>query len=322
MSKRVLHTVVRLFASLALVGLLVWKADLHFEAVPRELAGADKGLVLIALAAFPLLLFLKSVRWGILIAAAGHGYTRRAAFRSYCAAFAVGVLTPGRLGEMAKAFYLRAETDIDLPQAFRTVIGDRIYDLLFLMSFGTVAFFSIFRAMPAVQAAPLLLAIWVIMGLAVFAFLNVSRRVGFERGSAVRAKRYIEALAEDFTGPVLARCWLLTIMAYFVYFGACFLLMRALDIAIPFATASFVIAGMSLILLLPISIAGIGPREATLVYMLGHYGISADKALSFSILQCFSFFVWGGLIGAVAMAMSPVPLKTLRQTPPSLSDKE
>ena len=56
----------------------------------------------------------------------------------------MGVITPGRVGELAKVCYLKAELCAGLSVSLRTVISDRIYDLLFLFCFGITSLINLF----------------------------------------------------------------------------------------------------------------------------------------------------------------------------------
>ena len=65
--------------------------------------------------------------------------------------------------------------------------------------------------------------------------------------------------------------------------------------------------------LLPISISGLGTREAAIVAYLGTIGVPAEAALGFSLLVFVTFYVGGGLMGAAAWWVKPVPLKQMRE---------
>ncbi len=73
----------------------------------------------------------------------------------------------------------------------------------------------------------------------------------------------------------------------------------------------------SLVTLLPVSISGLGTREAAIIAYLGAQGVTSEGALGFSLLVFFTFYIAGGIIGAAAWWVKPVPLgiKTLRGKP-------
>jgi len=91
-----------------------------------------------------------------------------------------------------------------------------------------------------------------------------------------------------------------------------YLLALALGLPIKFVPVSYAIALGSLVTLLPISISGLGTREATIIAYLSTLGISAEAALGFSLLVFATFYLGGGLMGAAAWWLKPVPLTRLR----------
>ncbi len=73
-------------------------------------------------------------------------------------------------------------------------------------------------------------------------------------------------------------------------------LARGLAIDLPMTAWVLVYAGMALLLLLPISIAGIGLREGGYVGLLAIFGIAATPALSLSLVL-FAYMLFGALLG-------------------------
>lgn len=62
-----------------------------------------------------------------------------------------------------------------------------------------------------------------------------------------------------------------------------YLLARELGIEVSYFDWCWIYGLLSIVLLLPISIAGIGIREGTLISILGLFGVSIEKAMAFSI---------------------------------------
>ena len=74
---------------------------------------------------------------------------------------------------------------------------------------------------------------------------------------------------------------------------------RALRIAAPAVDLGWVRAALDLVLILPISIAGLGVRDASVVAMLSHLGVPSAAALAFSFLllaRTLSVALLGGLV--------------------------
>jgi len=80
-----------------------------------------------------------------------------------------------------------------------------------------------------------------------------------------------------------------------VYF---FSIARAVDIQLPFFVIGWISTFVTIVQMIPISIAGLGIREASYAVLLNDYGISPEQAISFS-LTIFVVFVIVGLLGGV-----------------------
>ena len=77
-----------------------------------------------------------------------------------------------------------------------------------------------------------------------------------------------------------------------------FSLARAVDIQLPFFVIGWISTFVTIIQMIPISIAGLGIREASYAVLLSNYGISPEQAISFSI-TIFAVSVIVGLLGGL-----------------------
>lgn len=111
--------------------------------------------------------------------------------------------------------------------------------------------------------------------------------------------------------PVLLAAIGLTVAAYGIFFVQCYLLALALNLSLNFTTVVYAVALGSLVTLLPLSISGLGTREATIVYYLGLQGISSSAALGFSLTLFIVFYVGGSLFGMIAWWLEPIPMDGL-----------
>jgi len=266
---------------------------------------------------------LKAFRWRWLLRAQQTQYGIWAATLSYFGSIFIGLLTPGRLGEFVKAMHVNQDCDVPMGQAFSSVLADRLFDLYALLLVGGMALLSL-TAWRHINSVLGLILLTLILTLPMVAFLhngvfNRIQRLGSHLG---RLGQWLSAsqswLLELRAGlRQLSLPWLLagmglTVLAYGIFFGQCYLLALALRLKVSFAQVSFAVALGSLVTLLPISISGLGTREAAIVTYLGTVGVPAEMALSFSLLVFFTFYVAGGLMGAVAWWVKPVPLGQIR----------
>ncbi len=59
----------------------------------------------------------------------------------------------------------------------------------------------------------------------------------------------------------------------------------------------------------PISISGLGTRDVTLIYLFSLIDLTSEIAVSYAFLVFITFYVCGGLMGAVAWWMKPLKIK-------------
>jgi glycosyltransferase 2 family protein len=91
------------------------------------------------------------------------------------------------------------------------------------------------------------------------------------------------------------------------------MLARAIDVHLSFATAAVVLALVTVVTLIPISIGGFGVREGSYVVLLGGASIAATEATLISVLSVATLFL-ASLPGAfmlvrhgLAPALEPAP---------------
>jgi hypothetical protein len=303
----------------ALLILLLSRVD--FEKFAQVIAGADLIFIALALVLNLLLIFIKTLRWQVLLAAQGIAYGLREAYLAYFGSLYVGILTPGRLGEFVKAVHVSRDCDVSIGRAFSSVLADRLFDLYALLVVGAAAL-----ARGFIREAPLIVALAFVALTAPLLFLLHPRLFGWMRGIGLKfgglgRKLFDEEgwLMEMRAGlrqldlPALIRSVTMTALVYGVYFGQCYLLAMALKLPADFLSTTYAVALGSLITLVPISISGLGTREAILIAYLATVSVPSEMALGFSLLVFVNFYVGGGVIGALAWWIKPVkwnPQKT------------
>lgn len=299
---------------LILLGFLLQQLDIHY--LIDTLKQAQLRTILIATILLILLIAIKTVRWQAILDALHLSLPWREAYLAYFASIFIGFLTPGRLGEFGRAFYVHDEGSSQSGMAISSVLADRLFDLYTLLLVGGAAIFSIGTA----QYRLWMVLFFLLTLLPLVLFLN-DRTFNWLQNAAGRLGRYGRRLFDadgwlvgirhgllKMGTKAIGICIVLTIAAYAVYFTQCFLLSKSLALDVNFSVIMFSVALGSLITLLPFSISGLGTREATIVAYLSTVGVAAEKALSFSFLVFVTFYVVGGLVGAMAWLLHPIQL--------------
>jgi uncharacterized protein (TIRG00374 family) len=316
---------------LGLLLLVVLLARLELDLVWNAIQGADMGLVAVSVLAVMPLILIKTIRWRGILRAQDVQFPTWPAFLSYFGSLFVGFLTPGRLGEFVKALHVSRDCGVSTAQAFSGVLVDRLFDLYALLAVGSAALLSL-AAADLGNSLLVVVGVLFLFTVPVLLFLDerafgmmqalgqrmgrLGRRVFREEGWLWEMRNGIRRLK---LGGLAAGA-VLTALAYTLYFGQCYLLALALALPVGFVRISFAVALGSLVTLLPISISGLGTREAAIIAYLGTVGVAEESALTFSLLVFVTFYIAGGLMGAVAWWVKPVEIPHLLQRGSAASD--
>ena len=299
---------------LVLLGVLLVRFDTR--RLLHAISTADGSFILIAMIGMVPLIAIKTVRWQAVLRAQQVYFPFLPAFSAYFGSLFIGYLTPGRLGEFVKAAHVSRQDRVSFGQAFSTVLADRLFDLYALLLVGGAALANMTTGNLFVAVAgPALL-----LTLGLIAFLNrstfgwfrgVASRFGSAAGRLSTLGRWVSDTRDGLRQ--LTPGWLLlaiglTALAYLLFYGQCYLLALALSLPIDIIRISMAVALGSLVTLIPISISGLGTREAVIVAYLGNAGVAPEAALGFSFLVFATFYIAGGLMGAIAWWLHPVPL--------------
>ena len=256
---------------------------------------------------------LRARRWQRLLARQNIRCPFRSALIFYFAAIYIGLVTPGRLGELAKGVFLKQNGMADISQSLPSVVFDRLLDLycLALLAIMAVAHLGLL-AIPFWMTVLMVLA----CGIAPWWFLNwaksdnglvrwVGSALGRFDGRWEKAWALFLEGSRSLISPHLLKALLLTISSYTVYFGQVYLLARMIGLPVTWIDTVMVVAFGVLIGFVPITIAGLGTREAVLIYLFGRLGVPAASTLSFAFLYNIVYIACIGAISAMFWLMLP-----------------
>ncbi|MCY4464843.1 MAG: lysylphosphatidylglycerol synthase transmembrane domain-containing protein [Chloroflexi bacterium] len=316
-SRRQLFIIASLFVSVA--SLLLILRDVPMSEVLAAMRGADARYLLAAVfIASPLALFSRGLRWWGLL-------SRRLPLNQ--AAHMVNIMflgnqLPLRLGEVARGM-LAARAGVPLVTSATSIVVERLIDTLVVVLLIALSLSQLPDAPPEVSESAALAGIAALAGFLLLLGLAAAprfaeRTLGRIRTALPLLKRLplesafaylldglqpltdLRSLLNSLFWTALA--WAFSLLHYF-------LLHQALGIS-PDSLYGFPL-GVSLAALslaLPVSIAGLGPFEASIVLSGSLVGVSALESLSLGFLlhglTVFSYAMWGS-IGLLALGVSP-----------------
>jgi uncharacterized protein (TIRG00374 family) len=273
-------------------------------------------LFLASLLAFPFLL-AKAYRWNYLKKRQNISYGLKDSFLMYGTGMCLGILTPGRLGELSKIIYLKND-HYSIGKSSVSVILDRISDLLFLLIFsylGMFFFFSFFQDFILLLSSILIFGLFLLIIFLQTNLIQVSLKKIF--GFIVPAK-YQKSWKLNFQDFIIDLkiykskdylfIFLITVFSWLIYYLQMFFLAKSININnISFLYLSITVAIAGLLTLLPISVLGLGTRDAILILFFSVFLISNETTVSFSMLILL-MSILTALIGLVCWLIKPIQI--------------
>jgi len=248
-------------------------------------------------------IIVRACRWQILLSALGMGIPlARLTVLYFVGTFFSNFLPTGIGGDVVRVYELSRQSKRPI-ESVGTVLLDRATGLLVLFLIALMALlFSYQLIAPNIAAAILILCLgsWAGLGLAL-------KRDWLERWGLLRIMDKIKQVRELYEsvhacGPkAIGGALAISLVFNVLLITVNYLIALSLGVEIPLWYFLLFIPLISLLLILPISLSGLGVREGGYVYLFAQAGIPAPLALAMSLLF-YALNVASGLIGGVLYA--------------------
>jgi hypothetical protein len=296
--------------SALVVAFLLSRVDVG--SIRDSIAQANVRLVILAFAVLIVGLVVNAFRWQLFLRPLGLALPVTGLIRlTFVGTFFNAFLPTGFGGDAYKSFTLRGEvTSMSSPLA--AVFLDRLAGLAglaILALAGSLARFgSGDRGRVTVAASILSFGVLVLSGLALRLSPGQGDNDETTRGIRARVRTFTRALATAGREPRTVR-WGTTvgIVSALLLVAVNALLAASLGISLPFAAFAGIVLIATLMTIVPVSINGLGFREAAYVWCLAAYGIGHEQALAFAVLVLaitLASCAVGGIVYAVTEAES------------------
>jgi glycosyltransferase 2 family protein len=288
--------VIKLAISLALVGIVLGFADI--SQVGASIASVDTGSLIVAVGLCFGQTLLAGFRWHFLGRRSGEFIPRWQAMRVTFAAMFCNQLLPTSIGGDLVRIGLLARQGVPTGRAARTVVMDRTAGLLSLLTLMAVTAIVLGEQFPSTWPVDVIRIMPVVAIALVLGGLLIGDRIADTLEARLRLTWLAQLLRDS---SRLLRSGISTFVILLMSFGihaasaACiWTLARATGVGIDFIQVLGFLPIVILVMLVPVSIAGWGVREGTIVTLFALLGIEAAPAAAVSIL-------WGGAIAAAAI---------------------
>ena len=303
--------------------LILWNLDL--SRVFQSFADLNAYFLLMALALQVPIITLKALKWKILIRSYSVDFPMVRAVTSWLVGFSIGIMTPGRMGDLARAYYLKGR--LPLGKSLTTVIADRIIDVLVLISFsalGVIIFVSLYATgMGYGLFLPLLslLFIGLVTGIYVMTRKGIMMRVlrpFYRRFIPERYGKEVSKVFHDFYGGlgdmkkrgglVIASVCICAV-TWVLGFVQVYVLSLSMDIDLSLVFIVSIIPIITLLDALPISFSGIGTRDAAMIFFFGFISLTSESAVSFSLLILLFNYIISAAFGLLFWLRDPISIE-------------
>ncbi len=285
--KKILVFVFKLLVSSALLYIVLSRAGI--EKVLSLLKNINPLSFIFAVFLYIAGLFAASIRWKLLL---DEKFSLRRLFPLYLLGSFFSTFLPGLVGgDAVKAYYIYKETGKGT-QALASVFMDRYIGFSTLMVVGMIVFpfgREYFKGLWIEWLLPLIVLSFVVVSFLIFG-LRLGKKIKF---------------LSDFYGyfhsyrkkpDLMVKTFLLSAVVQVLIIYAVYILAQGLGEHIPLRVLFIFVPIIVALSTLPVSISGIGVREASFVLLLSSIGIGADAAAAISFAWFLSISA-GGLLG-------------------------
>ena len=250
----------------------------------------------LAIALLPISHILAILKWRMLINSQGLKIPFRPLTEIFFKGFFWGIITPGKLGELWKTKYLSDIIGISGGRSFYTVLMARLIDLIIITTVSVVGIINLFLFNRIKIGWPIIVLL-LILNIFIVYFLikkeNTKKIVNFLLKFCISfsLKKKTDSFLDEFFRGLKQLNFVLFVKllsyGFFYYLTSVltyYILALSLGISITFFHLFLIIALAWLVLLVPITILGLGTREAGYIFFFAIFNISASVAVAFSSL--------------------------------------
>jgi glycosyltransferase 2 family protein len=289
---------------------LVFGDEFQWGEVVRLIGQADPAFLLLAFVAYYATFPIRGYRWRYVLGRSGFQMRWRDATEILFLSWFVNCLVPAKLGDVYRAYLLRANYAASISRTFGTVFIERAADIIIIVALALAAGFWSFRgrSRPEIDA---LFLIGFAVSITLVVILVLLRVFGGRLTSRLpeRIGGLWSKFQEGSTGALGARSVPvilgLTAVIWLLEGARLYFVIRALaipEVGLGISASVFVALGAALLTAIPLTPAGFGFVEAGIIGVLFLYGVSNEPAAAVALadraMSILTVIVLGGILYA------------------------
>ncbi len=241
--------------------------------------------------------FLKCIRWNYILKSLDSYERITSLFKIFLIGGYLGIITPGKIGDFGRIYYLKNK--IDWKNLTASLLIDRFNDFVMLVILSALGIIRLQSLI--IDKLKLEINNKLIFGLTffviVFFFLVMKFKPQF--------KEFYLIIKKSFSIKNNLLQMVLTLLSMLIIYSSYIIVSKDLDISISSVDIFFTLIIVGILNLLPITVLGIGVREATIIYFFGLHGINYEIAIAFSLI-IFAIQIITFLPGAYWFYKNPI----------------
>ncbi len=311
MSSRISWKAVSTLAAFGLAAVLLYFSlrGIDWPVVWQMLLQANPGYLIASCGIAILALFLRAMRWRILLCAE-RLVTVRDAFSATCAGYFGNNFLPARAGELIRTYLIHASSGLSKTYVLTTALSERVVDAVTLVAISAVALLTLPEQPGWLAHASKPFATVGVCGILGFALAPRFAYVGdrwidrffpraFRLGLHAILEQVIMGIRAFHNPRRLASFGGLTLAIWINDALGTIVIARAISLHIDVPVAFLLLAGLGLASALPSTPGYVGIYQFVAVSVLVPFGISRTQAIGFILLvQALQYLILG-LLGAV-----------------------
>ncbi|KUK94830.1 MAG: hypothetical protein XE07_2015 [Methanothrix harundinacea] len=284
------HNIIRVGLTILLLGIILIKVNL-LELLNIFLSINVIFLIIALLVVVPILYIIRAYKWNIFLRSVGIKKLFPNLIQVLLIGVFYGLVTPGKIGELARVYYLNEKKSETIP----TVLLEKITDILVLCVLCMISI-GVFYNNHNLKSVMLIFFLFFITGVWLLAnrtftlFVTKLFKVNYDD-----ADNYVNKLSSLFHNKcTLLKAVGLSAIYYLVAFVLGYVLLKSLNI-----DTSMLIALPIIILMgnIPITISGLGLRESISAACFVLLGDSGVNGVTFSLLLFSVMILFPGILG-------------------------
>jgi len=288
--QEIMKRIVLISITLIIFYVIFTKIDFHL--LVDALLGASLFYLSVALVLWIIIVNIRVKRWQIILRAIGYSIPYKECFMGVMGAMALAPLAPSKSNDFIKAYYLKDK--VPITKSIGGVLAERVFDLFTLFSFSVIGMIF-FKQYQSIYIVLFILFIIVVLFFVVrkqdYRILPIKDSWYDALENIIYSISVIIDNKNAFMNAMMQTLciWFLSIVQIVLFF-------YALGVKVPLLFSIGVIPIAILIGLLPITLGGMGTRDAAIIFFFSEYA-AASTLLGVGILFTIFRYLIPSLIG-------------------------